>query len=44
MIRYDPYGRHTVSLLTCHDELAEAYGKINGIKLLCTGSVLKCGV
>ncbi len=42
--RYDLHGRHTVLLLTCHDELAEAHGKINGIKSLCTGSVLKYGV
>ena len=42
--RCDLHGRHTVSLLTCHDELVEAHGKINSIKSLCVGSVLKYGV
>ncbi len=40
----DSHGMHTVSLLTYHGELAEAHGKMNSMKSLCTGSVLKCGV
>ncbi len=35
--------RLTVSVLTCHDELVEAHGKIDA-KSLCTSLVLKCGV
>jgi len=41
----DLYSGLAVSLLTYHDELVEAYGKIgkiNGVKLPYTGVVLKC--
>ena len=44
MGRYEPHDRLAVSLLTCHSEHAGAYGTMDGVKSLCTGSVLKSGV
>ena len=45
MGQYDPRGSmYAVSLLACHSEHAEVYGKMSGRKSLCTGSGLKSGV
>jgi hypothetical protein len=44
MGRYEPDNWLMVLLLTYHSEHAGAHGKMDGVKSLCTGSVLKCGI
>jgi hypothetical protein len=44
MRQHDSRDMYMVSLLTHHSELAGAYGKMDGMKSLCSGSVLKSGV
>jgi len=41
---YDSHDNLTVSLLTNRGELVRVHGKINGMKSLYSGSVLKCGI
>ena len=44
MRRHDSRDMYMISLLTHYSELAGAYGKMDGVKSLCAGSVLKSGV